>query len=275
MRHVLSVAAIFFSFSFMSGNASAHIDINFPAMRDGNQKTGPCESVAFGTGPTTVARPGSEITIRIDEPIAHPGHLRVMFDADASDGDDFPDPSDCDDIRDVNGTTVLGDNLLPAPGRHCAEVNTPAERTPGGSYEITVTLPNIECEACVMQVIQVMTDKGTDGQWDPAGGNGLYFRCSDMKLSLTEDITQDPDGVGSVPPTDAGVGGGGGDAGVGAKDAGTTTPPTNPDGGAPVNGGCNASSPSGLPLSAVFLGLLVAYGFRARKMKVSPKRTSS
>ncbi len=74
----------------------------------------------------------------------------------------------------------------------------------GSQFEQTITLPNVECAKCTLQVIQAMTDKLP---WGPGGGNDMYYWCADIAI------------VGDAP----------GDAGGGADvsgDAFETTAPT-------------------------------------------------
>ncbi|MCA9560948.1 MAG: hypothetical protein KC583_20510, partial [Myxococcales bacterium] len=56
-----------------------------------------------------------------------------------------------------------------------------------------VTLPDVECDNCTLQVIQVMFDKPP--QTSP--GNDLYYQCADLVLR--------GDGP-PPPPVDAGPG---------------------------------------------------------------------
>ena len=64
-----------------------------------------------------------------------------------------------------------------------------------------ITLPNMTCENCTLQVIQMMTDKTPYGD-----GNDLYFQCADIALRTNAPTPDAPLAV-----TDAN--GAGGDAG--------------------------------------------------------------
>ena len=44
-------------------------------------------------------------------------------------------------------------------------------------YEVDVTLPAIECAACTVQILQIMTDKPPYGD-----GNDVYYHCVDVQL---------------------------------------------------------------------------------------------
>lgn len=154
-----------------------------------NQKSSPCGgSCDSRSDRVSVFEPGETITVRWDETINHPGHYRIAFDDDGS--DDFADPADFDDIQDPPVLPVLLDGI--------ADKN-------GGIYEVQVTLPDVECENCTLQLIQMMTEKGPT-----YGDNDLYYRCAD--LALRSGGGGSPD-AGNGGPPDAGGGGGGDDGG--------------------------------------------------------------
>ena len=268
-RHLAFALSLSF-LTLIPASSHAHIDIDFPGMRGGNQKVGPCEGLNYGESKLSTFRPGSELTIKINETINHPGHLRVMLDTNMADGDGFPDPLDCDDVKPLgdlgNGMYVLGDNLMPEQGATCPGFHSPSLRPDSSFYDLKVTLPDIECNDCTLQVIQVMTDAGkaaADGTWDPAGGRGLYFRCADIRLSNGDDVTEQP--IGDNPGDENG----GVDNGTG-----TENPPLTNDNSNIATGGCS-TLPTGLPHWIFAVMLFGFYGFRARKINVSPKDTSS
>jgi uncharacterized protein (TIGR03382 family) len=47
----------------------------------------------------------------------------------------------------------------------------------GGSFTKMIQLPNVECENCTLQLIQMMYDKAPYGD-----GNDIYFQCADISL---------------------------------------------------------------------------------------------
>ncbi len=76
--------------------------------------------------------------------------------------DDFVDPAGYDDFYTAPGVLV-----------------DPIEDKPSGIYEYEFTLPDVECDNCTLQVIQVMTDKPP---WGPEGGD-IYYQCADLALT--------------------------------------------------------------------------------------------
>jgi hypothetical protein len=107
------------------------------------------------------------------------------------------------------------------------------------NYVETVTLPNLTCDNCTLQVIQVMYDK------EPyeTPGNDIYYQCADLVLR-----------EGAAPP----------DAGTDA-DAGTA-----PATGADTGGGCSAANGAivDLGLLPLFLALLGCRVARRQRLPV-------
>lgn len=173
--------------------AFAHIHLDFPANRYGDQqKAQPC-GVAGGmrTANVSVFEPGETITIEWTETIDHPSHFRVSFDDDGD--DDFCYPASMDDYYSCD--SVVLDNIADDPA---------------ASQSIQFTFPDIECENCTLQVVQVMYDKVSTG-W---GDNDLYFNCADIALRAPSNDPDagpnTPDADVSMPEPDSGSGGGGG-----------------------------------------------------------------
>ncbi|RMH39630.1 MAG: hypothetical protein D6689_15985 [Deltaproteobacteria bacterium] len=217
----------------VAGVAEAHIALVSPPHRyaENEQKAEPCGRPGGTRGTNvTVFEPGATITVKWRETINHPSHYRISFDDDGD--DDFCYPASKDDL--YSCPSVLLDNI-------------PDEPPPSGIFEAQVTLPNIECENCTLQLVQVMYDKVASG-W---GDNDLYFNCADIALRA---------GGGGGP--DAGAGGGP-DAGAGAgPDAGSGGTPADVDGGGCAIGGGRA--PAGAPLG---LALVAAWALRRRRRR--------
>mgnify|MGYP001587498416 CR=1 FL=1 len=142
--------------------ALAHLDLVTPVSRYGPDvlKAGPC-GVEGGerSDNVTVFEPGQTIEIRWVEYIQHPGHYRIAFDEDGD--DDFEDPSTMTEL--YSNETVLLDGI---------------EDTRELSYQATVTLPDVTCDNCTLQVIQVMYDKPPYA----TPGNDIYYQCADLIL---------------------------------------------------------------------------------------------
>lgn len=203
-----------------TSDALAHIQIAYPAQRTASQKTGPCGAAGSTRGDTvTVLQPGATITVQWDETIDHPGHYRISFDVDGD--DDFVDPATMDELN--SNAAVLVDGI---------------EDLSGGiprRYEQTITLPNVECTSCTLQLIQVMGEKEPYGN-----GDDLYYQCADLVL------TNNPQDL-----PDAGGGSG--------ADAGTGNPPGNDD------GGCQAAGTGSLGTLGMMVLALAALALPRRR----------
>jgi hypothetical protein len=175
--------------------ARAHLGLIYPPSRYGQDilKVGPC---GLGGGSrssnVTVLEPGATIDVLWDEYVDHPGHFRIAFDDDGD--DDFVDPpclSGCNtldpDIEIYSNDTVLLDDIADTPR--------------GGESGARVTLPDIECDNCTLQVIQVMYDKPPY----VIPGNDIYYQCVDLVLRRSAPLpTATPSATASptaAPPT--------------------------------------------------------------------------
>ncbi len=167
--------------------AQAHLDLIKPVSRYGPDvlKTGPC-GVTGGerSENINVYGPGQTIEVMWEEYVDHDGHYRIAFDADGD--DDFVDPAEMQEY--YSNDAVLLDQIM----------DRDAKDDP--YYSTTITLPDIECENCTLQVIQVMYDK------PPyiVPGNDIYYQCADLALRegadgggpprMPSDAGSEPDG---------------------------------------------------------------------------------
>jgi hypothetical protein len=217
-------------------------------------KRGPCgrEGGTRGTNVYTY-RPGETILVEAVEYIGHPGYFRIAFDDDGD--DDFVDPQtvlplnrECMNVPEdhcgaedfFNNETVLLDNLDPH-----IPVN-PLEAVP---YSWDVTLPDVTCDNCTLQLIQVMTDvPGIHAPYNPSEPNAddIYYQCIDLVL--------------------AGESTSGGDAGSNVDPAEGSP---NAEGGENGGEGCSAS---GRP--ARMQGISLLYAFAALGVAAARRRRS-
>ncbi|MCP4449550.1 MAG: lytic polysaccharide monooxygenase [Myxococcales bacterium] len=182
----------------------------------------------------TTLNTGGTVTVRFDEYIAHSGRYRVAIDFDGADLEDFS-ANPLIDIADPSGNTG------------------------GGSiWQIEVPLPDINCDNCTLQLIQMMDGNTTDPVADPMN-RSTYFSCADIKLVGAD--TSVPDG-GVVP---------------GGPDAGGTADPTAPDASGSTGDPQNPASGSGCQSggSSTVLGLLwvAAALLYLRRRRLSSQRS--
>jgi hypothetical protein len=216
---------------FAPSSTQAHIRLDFPPPRDTGLKSAPCGTYQSVRGPvTTTFQAGETISVVWQEIIGHPGHYRISFDDDGDDG--FVDPTGFDDVS--GGPNVLIDGI--------------PDKTGTEMYEQQITLPNVACNNCTLQLIQVMTDKVPWGD-----GNDIYYQCADIVLVESPDA-----GVLDAGAADGGVVDVQGDAptdGSEPDDGGTSIDSTQKDpllDDSSEEGGCSmtrpGASPSALPL---------------------------
>ena len=121
-------------------------------------KSGPCGGIPRSANPT-VFRPGQQITVEWEETINHPGYYRIAFSPANDQGYDENVLLQVDDEQD--------------------DSNVPHQ------YSATITLPNLQCTDCSLQLIQYMTER------DPPS---LYYSCADIVLQ-DENSVNKPDEV--------------------------------------------------------------------------------
>jgi hypothetical protein len=173
----------------LASPAPAHLGLRYPPSRYGDYvlKIGPCGSAGGQRSDhVTVLEPGASIEVVWDEYVNHPGHFRISFDDDGD--DDFVDPkclSGCNtrapQIESDSNPAVLLDHIADTPS--------------GGEGRAMVTLPDIECERCTLQVIQVMYDKPPY----VIPGDDIYYQCADLVLRRAASPT--PTASASPTPT--------------------------------------------------------------------------
>jgi len=226
--------------------AEAHIQLMSPTARyiqdDNGLKAAPCGS-GTKTGTITPLVPGQTLTVTWKESVSHAGHFRIALSANQS---DFVEPTSLA-IPTTLPSWDLADGIQ--------------DKTGNQTYDQTVQIPNVECPACVLQVIQVMST-GTDGT-NTGPFSGVYHACADLNISTgngdggtARDAVVVADARPDVATRDnaddhavardtaqpsggtMGMGGNGsGDIGVGGSAAGT--------GGSTGNGGSKGSGGSG------------------------------
>jgi uncharacterized protein (TIGR03382 family) len=239
MRSVLALALLGLSGSV----AQAHIHLLKPLSRTDDLtklKEQHCgDPLQTRTTRVTTFKPGETITVEWKETINHPGWFRIAFQPNgevfgippASNGptgggaaSNYPTENLTGMTDPMNGSMILMDRIADGP--------VDVVRT------ASVTLPNMECTNCTLQIIQMMTDK--DPYSIDTMSDDIYFQCADITLAANA-----PDAGVSATDPDAGT-----DPGTGGVDPGK------------VSGGCQTGGGSGAPVALVLLGLV---GLRRRR----------
>jgi hypothetical protein len=225
--------------------ASAHLDLLSPTARlkgeDGNTqlKTKPCGQTTNKrtTDKVTTFSPGQKVDVKIKEYINHPGYFAVAFDPDGDDSFVFP-------RENADKVVAASDDpktLFPVDGMKVLGLRTDKDKecyteAADNSHECTIaiTIPNMTCQNCTLQVTQFMYDKLGDN-----ADNEYYYQCADIKI---EGAATGGTGGGG---TAGGSGGGTGGSGI----AGSSTGGNAGSGGTqvvgPVTGGSGGTVASG------------------------------
>ena len=169
------------------GVTHAHFRLMEPASwlieddRGDPQKSGPCggSNTDYGKPSYIVnqAVGGSRLHVKVQETIYHPGHYRVALavnspaelpldpKATTTDSDRGP-RSISAEIQNPVQVPVLADGLFV----HTAKVDAP--------FETDVTLPNISCKRCTLQVIQFMEQHAVNNP-----GMFTYHHCAVLQIA--------------------------------------------------------------------------------------------
>jgi MYXO-CTERM domain-containing protein len=141
-------------------HADAHIEMTTPVPVTELMKKGPCGDGSHLRGDEiAVYEPGETITVAWRETINHTSTFRISFDDDGDDA--FADPATTTDF--YTNAAVLLDEIPDEQDR---------------DYAVEVTLPDLECETCTLQLHQWMQDKPP---YTP-GGDDIYYQCADLAL---------------------------------------------------------------------------------------------
>src|SRR5664279_2081580 len=259
----------------LASGAWAHISLDAPPSRyfdpstqvslqdSAHLKNAPCGAVGStrATDPAliTTFQPGQTITVHWHETVAHPGFFRIAFSAD---GTTFPAAS-------VTPQTVAPPLLVDGIAKISGQT----------SYTYDVTLPNVTCDQCAIQVLQFMSD-----HYAAMDNSYFYYQCADLILAASEGGSGGAAGNGGAKggggvtssggsTNDASGGGKGGAAGNGATGATETATGGTAATGPNDMGSCSCHVPTrgsrslGLPAIALAAMAMCARRLRRRAQR--------
>jgi hypothetical protein len=234
---VLSVPAL-----WVAAPAYAHFNLDAPppsiTSDDGGMGSPPC-SVGPASGVITPAQGGHPLTVMVDEFVPHTGFYRMALAINSL--SELPVDNV---VKDASGK-ILPPSGKPSGTSASAEYEAPPvfpvlqdhvfvhQGTMPQTFQMDITLPNINCDRCTLQVIEFMQGHPFNTASPPdtgPGGGYFYHHCADLK------ITADP----SLPLFTPGAGGS--SAGGSTSLSGGAGGATSSVGGA---GGVNAAGGSG------------------------------
>jgi hypothetical protein len=120
--------------------------------------------------------------LKLQETVYHPGHYRVALAVNHM-NELPPDPVAATRDNERNGISVSGEIQNPAQIPVLADgLFAHSTRPPAGTqlppWEADIQLPNINCNACVVQVLQFMTEHAYN---NPGGYS--YHHCAIVKIT--------------------------------------------------------------------------------------------
>jgi hypothetical protein len=203
--------ASFVSVTAFATAAAAHISLeqggtHMSRYGDGSDKlkAPPCGVMGGKRGTNVYTYEGGEtITVSLVEYIPHPSYFRFAFDDDGD--DDFQDPASIEPIDPMRACPLNAADQCGAPDYYnnatvlpmMDDLDPHLAEDSKHMYTWDVKLPNVECDNCTLQVIQVMEDT-IHGAYDidvtdPAGGlPDVYHQCIDLVLHKTADTEGTP-----------------------------------------------------------------------------------
>jgi hypothetical protein len=205
--------------------AFAHIDVDMGGTHKSRVaggydiKAAPCGVADAPRGMNVYKyKPGATINIKVVENIPHPGYFRISFDNDGD--DDFVIPTG---TAGEHGDCGGNENCGPGKEDFCSNDTVLVDNLdlhPAGeskTYTWSVTLPNVECTNCTLQIIQMMNDFApfhTPAEYPDAD---IYYHCIDLELSNdapeSTDTPVENNGMSCKSDASAGAAGASGAAG--------------------------------------------------------------
>jgi hypothetical protein len=187
MKPFACAVAVAGALAFLPAATQAHFKLVEPASwlvedeRGDPQKAGPCggSNTDWGkpSNAVTQAVGGSRLHVKVQETIYHPGFYRVALAVNSP--TELPaDPKATTEQTDRGPRSLTGEVMNPvqmpvlADGlfMHHERVQTP--------FETDVTLPNISCKRCTLQIIQFMEQHGANNP-----GNYTYHHCAAVQIT--------------------------------------------------------------------------------------------
>jgi hypothetical protein len=177
-----------------AASAEAHFKLIEPASwieeddRGDPQKLAPCggtiDNPGARTGDVTEVAGGSMLRIVIDETIYHPGHFRIALARRPNWLPDDPVATLAESERGLrSATAVIAENPEPPI---IVDGLWPHNERFTGIRETEITVPNIDCEGCFLQVIQFMADHPGFRE-----GGFSYHHCAVLNITADPNLAID------------------------------------------------------------------------------------
>ncbi len=151
------------------------------------QKLGPCGgTTANAKGPANPGTPtgivskavgGSKLHVKVQETVYHPGHYRISLSV-ASRTELPPDPEVTLRDSDKGPQSVSAVIMNPVRPPVLVDGLWPHQSKMADALETDVTLPNINCAKCTLQIAQFMAEHGRNKD-----GDFTYHHCADLQIT--------------------------------------------------------------------------------------------
>jgi hypothetical protein len=168
------------------GVAHAHFALLQPpsalSIEDGGKGAPPCAE-GPASNVVTQVQGGHPIAIRLTEFVFHPGHYRFALSVNSR----AELPADPNVVQN-NGVSVSASIQNPVRIPVLADGVFLHDAPPTADWQTSLTLPNLNCDRCTLQIIEFMAEHGFN-----VGGGFFYHHCADLR------ITADT----SLPPADS------------------------------------------------------------------------
>jgi len=194
MQKKLTTIALITAAGLGAAVADAHFKLVEPASwieedeRGDPQKMAPCGgSLTDGgtrTGAVTEVRGGDMLRLVVDETVYHPGHFRVSLARRIN----WLPPSPPAEMKETDRGPRSASFPIDADPEPPVLVDGLWEnyerRT--GLLETEIRIPNIDCEGCILQVVQFMVEHPGVRE-----GGFTYHHCAVLNITANEDLPQD------------------------------------------------------------------------------------
>ena len=167
--------------------AEAHFRLLEPASwlieddRGDPQKAGPCGGTNADYGKPSYAvtklAGGSKLHVKVQETIYHPGFYRVAL-AVNSPTELPPDPKATTTQSERGPQSVSGEIMNPVQMPVLADGLFAHHERTSTPFETDVTLPNINCKHCTLQIVQFMEQHGANNP-----GMYTYHHCAVVQIT--------------------------------------------------------------------------------------------
>lgn len=193
-RRILAAATL--AAAFAIAPASAHFVLESPAASleqnaiGDPQKLGPCGGTAQDagtpTGAVTELAGGGTLHLKLREAVYHPGHYRVALARSPAQLPADPETVTREGPRGpVSASAAIAADPVPPVLADGLFVHT-APPAQGTFWETDLRVPNVDCQGCVVQVIQWMAEHP-----GVAEGGFSYHHCATVSITRNPDLETD------------------------------------------------------------------------------------